>query len=412
MISFEKRVLKNGLTVIVSCDKHSPIAAFNLLYKVGSRNESADKTGFAHLFEHLMFGGTKQVPKFDTPIQEVGGQSNAFTSKDITNYYITLPYQNIETAFWLESDRMQSLAFSQKALDIQKQVVVEEFNQSYLNRPYGDVWQLLSPLAYQTHPYSWNTIGKDPLHIEKATLEDIKSFFNSYYRPNNAILSIVGNVNTEEIFDMAERWFGHIPSGPILDIAIPSEPIQREARNLEVKRPVEADAIYKAYHMCQRNHPDFYPADLLSDLFSNGRSSLLYHNLVKKRAIFHEIDAFVSGSADAGLFVISGKPHSGITLTEGNSIIENEISNFINTPISSKMIEKVKNKSISILLYSEMSTLNKAKDLAYAEFLGNAEIVNREVDMYLAQNNKKITKVAHEILQPTNCSTLYYYSNK
>ncbi len=410
MISLKRKVLTNGLTVIVSCDKYSPIAAFNLLYKVGSRDESPDKTGFAHLFEHLMFSGSKNILKFDTPIQEVGGQSNAFTSKDITNYYITLPYQNIETAFWLESDRMNELAFGQKGLDVQKQVVIEEFNQSYLNRPYGDVWQLLSPLAYQNHPYSWNPIGKEPSHVEKATMEDVKSFFYNYYRPNNAVLSVVGNVDSEEIFALAERWFGKIPSGAVLERKVLPEPIQTEARQLSVKRKVESDAIYKAYHTCKRTHPDYYAIDLLSDLFSNGNSSILYQNLVKKNQIFHEIDAFITGSADEGLFVISGKPVAGITLEQANQYIEDEISNFISSPIEEKKLEKVKNKTISLLLYSEMSTLNKAKDLAYAEFLGDVNIINNEVEMYLKQNGPKILEVAKEVLRPTNCSTLFYYS--
>lgn len=412
MISYEKRVLDNGLTVIVSCDKHSPIAAFNLLYKVGSRDEHPDKTGFAHLFEHLMFSGSKNIPKFDTPVQEAGGQSNAFTSKDITNYYITLPYQNIETAFWLESDRMNELAFGEKGLEVQRQVVIEEFHQSYLNRPYGDVWQLLSPLAYQTHPYQWNTIGKDPSHIEKATLEDVKSFFYTYYRPNNAILSISGNVDPDRMFRMAESWFGEIPMGIIPTRALPKEPKQLEARFLDITRKVESDAIYKVYHTCNRIHSDFYPTDLLSDLFSNGKSSILYENLVKRNPAFHELDAFITGNIDEGLFVISGKPIEGISIETADKLIEQEISHFMDRELSAYDVEKVKNKSISIMLYSEMSTLNKAKDLAYAEFLGDASIVNQEVECYMAQNSTTIKEVASQILSPSNCSTLHYFAEK
>jgi predicted Zn-dependent peptidase len=412
MISFKKRVLDNGLTVIVSSDKNTPIVAFNLLYKIGSRDEHPDKTGFAHLFEHLMFSGSKNIPKFDTPVQQAGGQSNAFTSKDVTNFYMTLPYQNIETAFWLESDRMNELAFSKKGLDVQRNVVIEEFNQSYLNRPYGDVWQLMSPLAYKVHPYLWNTIGKEPSHIEQATMEDVKTFFYNYYRPNNAILSIVGNVNEEEMFAMADKWFGAIPSGNIPVRNLPKEPLQTEARILEVTRKVEADGIYKAYHCGNRIAPNFYPTDLLSDLFSNGRSSILYQNLIKNNPVFHELDAFITGTIDDGLFVISGKPIAGIRLQEANQLIENEINNFLKSSVNVYDLEKVKNKSISILLYSEMNALSKAKDLAYAEFLSDASMLNEELDKYLAITSEDIYTQAEQILTPTNCSSLYYFAEK
>ncbi len=412
MINFKKRILDNGLTVIVSNDKCSPIAAFNLLYKVGSRDEDPNKTGFAHLFEHLMFSGSKHIPKFDTPIQEAGGQSNAFTTKDVTNFYITLPYQNIETAFWLESDRMNELAFSKKGLEVQRNVVIEEFNQSYLNRPYGDVWQLISPLAYKVHPYQWNTIGKEPSHIEKASMDDVKSFFFNYYRPNNAVLSIVGNVNEEEMFKLAEKWFGSISPGTIPVRNLPTEPIQQKARILEVERNVESDAIYKAYHCCARTAADFYATDLLSDLFSNGKSSIFFQNLIKKNPAFHEIDAFNTGTIDDGLFIISGKPTTSITLLQANRLIENEINNFLTFALNDYDLEKVKNKSISILLYSEMNTLNKAKDLAYAEFLDDANLVNREAEKYLSVKKENVMSVAQEIFRAENCSTLYYNSKK
>lgn len=412
MIQFKKKRLSNGLTVIVSNDNQSPIAAFNVLYKVGSRNEHPDKTGFAHLFEHLMFSGSKNISKFDTPIQEAGGQSNAFTSKDLTNYYITLPYQNIETAFWLESDRMNELAFSDKGLEVQRNVVIEEFNQSYLNRPYGDVWQLMSPLAYQVHPYLWNTIGKDPSHIKKATMDDVKSFFYNYYRPNNAIISIVGNVNEEKMFEMAEKWFGNIPSGPVIIDNIPKEPLQKEARILSVERDVESNAIYKAYHCGRRTAIDFYETDLLSDFFSNGRSSLFFQNLIKSNPKFHELDASITGTLDEGLFVISGKPVAGISLETANDLIENEITNFLNSTPSEHDLEKVKNKSISILLYGEMNVLNKAKDLAYAEFLGDVTLVNQEVERYSEVTVLNILNTAKTILNSENCATLFYKTNK
>lgn len=412
MVLFKKKILDNGLTVIVSCDKNTPIVAFNILYKIGSRDEHPDKTGFAHLFEHLMFSGTHNIPKFDSPVQQAGGQSNAFTSKDITNYHITLPYQNIETAFWLESDRMNGLAFTKKGLETQRKVVIEEFNQSYLNRPYGDVWQLLSPLAYKSHPYLWNTIGVDPSHIEKATMEDVKTFFYNFYRPNNAILSIVGNVDEEAMFLMAEKWFGSIPGGNIPLRNLPTEPQQTESRILEVTREVDSDAIYKAYHSCHRMSENHYAVDLLSDVFSNGKSSILYQNLVKKNPAFYELDAFITSTIDAGLFVISGKPASGISLIEANELIEEEIHKFLKTSINNYDLEKVKNKSISSMLYSEMFALSKAKDLAYAEFLSEAAMVNTEIEKYTNVTAAQILSQAEIVLNSSNCSTLYYHSEK
>lgn len=306
MISFEKFTLSNGLKVIVHQDISTPIVAFNLLYDVGARDENENQTGFAHLFEHLMFGGSINIPNFDEPLQKVGGENNAFTSNDITNYYITLPKENLETAFWLESDRMLSLAFTEKSLEVQRQVVVEEFKQNYLNQPYGDVWLLLRPLAYEKHPYKWATIGKEISHIENATMDDVKSFFHQFYLPNNAILSVAGNITMDEIKHLTEKWFGSIPKGKKSDRNLPKEPLQNAPRRLEVKRNVPANAIYKAYKMCSKTHPDFYATDLITDILSQGNSSKLYISLVKEQKLFSNINAYVLGSFDEGLLIISG----------------------------------------------------------------------------------------------------------
>src|SRR5688572_8351862 len=305
MIDFNEFTLANGLRVIVHEDHTVQIAVLNILYDVGSRDEREDKTGFAHLFEHLMFGGSANIANYDEPLQRVGGENNAFTNTDITNYYLTVPAANLETGFWLESDRMLSLSFDPQVLDVQRKVVVEEFKQRYLNQPYGDVWLKLRPLAYKVHPYQWATIGKEVSHIENATLEDVREFFFKYYVPNNAILVVAGNVTVEQIKHLSEKWFGPIKSGKI-NRNLPLEPVQQERRFMEIKAPVPADAFYKAWHMPGRFHEDYYATDLLSDLFGRGQSSRLYQKLVKEKEIFTSVSSFVMGTVDPGLFVVSG----------------------------------------------------------------------------------------------------------
>jgi len=408
MIKFEKFTLNNGLKVIVHQDNTTPIVAFNLLYNVGARDEDENKTGFAHLFEHLMFGGSVNIPNFDEPLQFVGGDNNAFTSNDITNYYITLPKNNLETAFWLDSDRMLSLAFTEKSLEVQRQVVIEEFKQNYLNQPYGDVWLLLRPLVYQKHPYKWATIGKEISHIENATMQDVKDFFYKHYLPNNAILSVAGDVDVAEIKKLAEKWFGNIHAGNVAKRNVPIEPKQKEERRLSVERDVPANAIYKAYHMCKKTDDDFYATDLLSDVLSLGNSSRLYQALVKEQKLFSEISAYVMGSFDDGLFIINGNLQDNVSFEIAEKAIEQELTKIKETLVQAKELEKVKNKIISTLLFSETSVLNKAMNLAISELLGDANDVNTEEEKYMKVTPEDIKKVANKVLIPANCSTLIY----
>ena len=411
MIKFDRFELENGLKVIVHQDKSTPIVALNILYDVGARDENEDKTGFAHLFEHLMFGGSINIPNFDEPLQRVGGTNNAFTSNDITNYYITLPKDNLETAFWLESDRMLSLAFTEKSLEIQRNVVIEEFKQNYLNQPYGDVWLLLRPLAYKKHPYKWPTIGKEISHIENASMDDVKKFFFQHYIPNNAILVVAGNIKTEEIKLLSNKWFGEIPAGNKTKRNLPIEDKQTEERRLEVKRDVPANALYKAYKMCEKSDKDFHATDLLSDILSLGTSSRFHTSLVKEQKLFSEISAYVMGSFDEGLFVISGKLLDDISYQNAELAIEEELNKIKNNLIEDTELQKVKNKIESTHQFSETNVLNKAMNLAFAELLGNANDINKEVEKYNAVTADDIHRIANQILNTSNCSTLVYAKN-
>ncbi len=408
MINFEKFTLKNGLKIIVHTDTSTPIVAFNMLYNVGARDENENQTGFAHLFEHLMFGGSVNIPNFDEPLQKVGGNNNAFTSNDITNYYITLPKDNLATAFWLEADRMLSLAFTEKSLAVQKNVVIEEFKQNYLNQPYGDVWLLLRPLAYKKHPYKWATIGKEIAHIENATMQDVKSFFYKHYCPNNAILTVAGNIKLKEIKHLAAKWFGDIPLRDVPLRQLPKEPKQTQERRLKVARDVPANAIYKAYKMCAKTHKDYHATDLLSDVLSLGNSSRLYKTLLKKEKLFSEINAYVLGSIDDGLFIISGNLLDGITFDEAEKGIINQLNLIKNELISDDELTKVKNKIESTQIFAETNILNKAMNLSFAELLGNANDVNTETEKYQNVSKQDIKRIANQILVPTNCSTLIY----
>jgi len=408
MIAFEKFTVKNGLKVIVHKDRTTPRVAFDLLYDVGARDESEHQTGFAHLFEHLMFGGSVNIPNFDEPLQKVGGENNAFTSNDMTNYYITLPKENMETAFWLDSDRMLSLAFTEKSLEVQRQVVIEEFKQNYLNQPYGDVWLLLRPLAFNVHPYKWATIGKEISHIENAKMQDVKNFFYKHYLPNNAILSVAGNVEVNEIKTLAEKWFGSIPAGDVPKRNLPKEPQQIEAKRLRVERNVPANAIYKAYKMCNKKHPDFYATDLLTDVLSLGNSSKLYQNLIKEQKLFSQINAYQLDSFDEGLFIISGNLAEGISFEQAEKGIIDEIKKIKETLVSKNELMKVKNKIESTRAFGETSVLNKAMNLAIEELLGDANNVNKEIEHYQKVTSNDIQRIAKEILNESNCSTLIY----
>ncbi|TXB65168.1 insulinase family protein [Vicingus serpentipes] len=408
MITFEKFELENGLRVIVHQDKATPIVAFNLLYDVGARDEDENQTGFAHLFEHLMFGGSVNIPNFDEPLQNVGGDNNAFTSNDITNYYITVPKENLETAFWLDSDRMLSLAFTEKSLEVQRQVVIEEFKQNYLNQPYGDVWLLLRPLAYSKHPYKWATIGKEISHIENATMQNVKDFFYKHYLPNNAILVVAGDIKTETIKELSNKWFGDIKPGNVPKRDLPKEPKQTEERRLKVEREVPSNAIYKAYKMCSRTHSDYFATDLLSDILSLGDSSRLYKNLIKEQKLFSDLNAYVMGSSDDGLFVISGNLSEGVSFEVAEAGIIKELENIKANSLSETELQKVKNKQESSREFSETSVLTKAMNLAFAELNGDANLINTEADNYNQVTVKDIERIANEILISTNCSTLIY----
>lgn len=409
MINFSRTVLDNGLTFICNTDKSTPFVSVNVLYKVGSRNEREDKTGFAHLFEHLMFGGSANIEDYDRHVQLAGGDSNAFTTNDYTNYYITIPAANIETALWLESDRMAGLNFSQHALDVQKNVVIEEFKQRYLNNPYGDIWLKLRPLAYKSHPYLWPTIGKSPEHIENATLADVKDFFHRFYAPDNAIISISGHIDADNALRLVKKWFGDIPPTRTPKQSIPEEPRQNEERRLEIAgNKVPADAIYKVYHMGGRATEDFYVCDIISDILSNGQSSRLYVNLIKNSRLFSGIDAYISGDTDPGLFVFSGKLSEGTDIREAEEAIKKEIDKFIREEITERDVQKVINKTEARISYSEIGYQSKASNLAFFEFLGDINLINTECSRYAGVTTEKIKKTAASLFRDENCSTLWY----
>ncbi|QNL48904.1 insulinase family protein [Olivibacter sp. SDN3] len=411
MITYNRFTLDNGLRVLVHEDTTTPMVVVNTLYDVGARDEDPNKTGFAHLFEHLMFGGSVNIPQFDLPLQRVGGESNAFTNNDITNYYITLPAVNVETAFWLESDRMLSLAFNEKSLDTQRNVVCEEFKQRYLNQPYGDVWLKLRALAYQEHPYRWATIGKELAHIENTTMDEVKAFFKKHYHPRNAILVVSGNVKTSEVKKYVEKWYGDIPTREKYLRKLPVEPAQANARREVCHGNVPVNSLYMAFHMAERGASAYYAADLISDILSRGQSSRLYRRLLKEHALFSEINAYLLGSIDKGLFIIEGKPLIHVSIEEAENAIWQELEELKTTYIMDYELAKVKNKVESTLVFGEMSILDKAMNLAYFELLGSAELLNDEINKYRSITAESIQLQAKEIFKKENSSTLVYIAN-
>ena len=412
MVKFERFKLDNGLTVVVNTDTSTPLVAMNILYKAGAKHEHPEKTGFAHLFEHLMFGGSVNIPSYDEPLQMAGGENNAFTNNDFTNYYLTLPSQNIETAFWLESDRMLSLAFSAKSLDVQRQVVIEEFRQRYLNQPYGDAWLMLRPLAYKVHPYQWPTIGKDVSHIENATLDDVKSFFAEHYHPGNAILTLSGNINTEQAKKLSERWFGPIPGKPANKITLPKEPKQIEKRVLLTEKQVPFNAIYKAWHCCSRTDSQFHATDLITDLLSGGKSSRLYNSLVKDQKLFSSINAYTLGEIDPSLVVAEGKLYDGVSFEAAEQALDHEIRQLVDQKINERELSKVRQKAESAFIFGEMNHANKALNLAYFEMLGDAAQINKEVEIYRNITSENIQSTAADIFTDNNSSVIFYQANK
>lgn len=412
MIHYDHFKLTNGLPFYVIHDPTTTVAAVNILYNVGARDEDANKTGFAHLFEHLMFGGSVNIPKYDEPLQRAGGDNNAFTNSDITNYYLSIPASRLETAFWLESDRMLDLAFSEKSLNVQRQVVVEEFRQNYLNQPYGDVWLLLKPLAFKVHPYQWNTIGKEISHIEQASLQDVRDFYRRFYNPNNAIVVVAGDLKTDEVQRLAEKWFAPIPSGENYRRELPQEPEQTAPRELRVKRDVPQSAIYKAYHICGRADSGFYTVDLISDLLGSGQSSRLYKSLVRQQQLFSEVNAFITGDIDPGLLIVTGRLTPGTDIDKANAALEQEIAKLTQKPPSAPELRKVKNKAIATHIFSELTLLNKAMSLAFYAHLRIPETINKIPDLYEAVKSKALFEQAKIVLRPENCSTLFYISEK
>ena len=408
MVDFNRFTLANGLRVLVHEDNTTPMAVLNILYDVGARDEEVGRTGFAHLFEHLMFGGSINIPSYDEPLQRVGGENNAFTSNDITNYYITLPSVNLETAFWLESDRMLNLAFSEKSLETQRNVVCEEFKQRYLNQPYGDVWLKLRPLAYKKHPYQWATIGQDLKQIEEAKMEDVKAFFKKHYNPQNAIMVVGGNVTTEEVKLLAEKWFEPIPSGEKYNRNLPQEDVQTEARQETVFAAVPLNAFYLAFKMPDRADSEYQCYDLMADILSQGQSSRLYNSLLKEKQLFSDVHAYITSSIDEGLFIVEGKLVEGVTVEAAEQAVWEELFQLTQEEVTEDELTKVKNKSESIMVFAEMSLLDKAMNLAYYELLGDASTLNTEIEKYLAVTPQRILNVAKETFQKQKSSTLYY----
>ncbi|MGV3638984.1 MAG: M16 family metallopeptidase [Adhaeribacter sp.] len=411
MIDFKEFTLENGLRVIVHEDFTTPMAVLNVLYDVGSKDEAESQTGFAHLFEHLMFSGSVNIPSYDEPLQKVGGENNAFTSPDITNYYLSVPAQNIETGFWLESDRMLGLAFDDNGLEVQRKVVIEEFKQNYLNQPYGDVWLKLRPLSYQVHPYKWPTIGKEIAHIADARMQDVRSFFQRHYSPSNAILVIAGNISFEQAKGYTEKWFGPIPAGNKYERRLPQEPARTSAKVLEHRANVPLTALYKTYLMPGRKEDAYYAADLVSDILGRGKSSRLYDQLVKEHKLFNSISASCSGSTDTGLLIIQGKLNEGVDAQQANAAIEAILQELMDKPVAEEELTKVKNQAEASIVFSEIELLNRAMNLAYSKLLGDANLVNLETEKVQAVTVADIQRQAQTVLRPENCATLFYYAD-
>ena len=411
MVLYNRFVLDNGLRVLVHEDTSTPLAVVNIMYDVGARDENPEKTGFAHLFEHLMFGGSINIKDYDEPLQRAGGENNAYTTNDLTNYYCSLPAENIETAFWLESDRMLSLAFSKKSLDVQRKVVCEEFKEHYINKPYGDVWHKMRELAYKVHPYRWMTIGKELSHVENAQIDDVKHFFFKHYRPVNAILVVAGNVKTENVKRLAEKWFGDIPMGEKYTRNLPQEPLQKEARKLEVHANVPLDAFIKTWHMDSRLEKGYYAADLIGEVLGGGGSSRLYQSLVKEKQLFSNLDCYHFGSVEKGLLAVEGKLVKGVKMEDADKAVQEEIDKIQQEKVSDTELEKVKNKTESVIAFEDMGIMNRANSLAFYELLGDANLMNTELDKYHAITAEDIQAYSRTIFNEGNSNTMHYYAN-
>ena len=412
MPEFSRNKLSNGLNIIVCRDLSTPMAALDICYHVGSKNEDFEHTGFSHLFEHLMFGGSKNIPDFDLPLQNAGGENNAYTTNDLTNYYLTLPSANLEIGFWLESDRMLELAFSQEGLEIQQNVVIEEFKQRTLNRPYGDVWPLVRELAYEIHPYRWPVIGRDINHIKNATIDEVKSFFYRYYAPDNATLIVSGNVDEDNVLTLAEKWFAPLPCRNVVRMPVPQEPEQTSFKLKIVERNVPDTMIYMAFHMGERHSREYYICDMISDILAGGNSSRLYCKLVKEKQLFVEVDAYISGDNDPGLFVVAGKLSKSLTIENAALLIWEELSRLKEEFVDDIEIDKIKNKLEADRVFSQMNYLNVAQELASFESLGDAGLINEQSSIYQSIMAEDIRSVAQHIFRMENCSQLNYIASK
>ncbi len=410
MIRYDRFVLDNGLRVLVHEDHSTPMAVVNIMYDVGARDENPAQTGFAHLFEHLMFGGSIHIPDYDEPLQRAGGENNAYTTNDLTNYYCQLPAENIETAFWLESDRMLSLAFGKKSLDVQKKVVCEEFKEHYINKPYGDVWHKMRELAYTTHPYRWMTIGKELSHVENAHIDDVKNFFFKHYRPVNAILVVAGHVELEKIKQLAQKWFGDIPMGEKYSRSLPQEPRQTAARVSTVHADVPLDAFIKTWHMDARLDKGYYVMDLATEVLGGGGSSRMYQALVKEKQLFSSIDCYHFGSIDKGLLAVEGKLVKGIAMEAAAKAVEEEIEKMQAVAISDSELQKVKNKTESVIAFEDMGVMSRANSLAMYELLGDAELMNTELARYQEITAADVQQYCKEVFRNDNSNTLFYHT--
>lgn len=412
MINIARHQLSNGLRVVHSKNAASGMVAVNLLYKAGSRNEQYEHTGLAHLVEHLMFGGSEAVKNFDHVMQEAGGENNAWTSNDITNYYELLPVQNIETALWVEADRMRNLLLTDKSVEVQRNVVCEEFKQRCLNTPYGDSGHLLRGMVYRIHPYRWPVIGKALSDIEQMPKEVIQSFYEQYYVPENAILSIVGNIDSDKAFSLVEKWFGDLSNETAKQSRfIPEEPKQCESREFRVVKDVPRDMLVMAFRMCGRCGGSYEACDLISDILSNGRSSRMFRNIYAKGTLVSSIDASISGDLDSGMFIIKSQLLPGVGFQAVERAIREETDRLISEGVGNWELEKTLNRFESNQLFANLNNEERASNLAYYEMLGDANLINSEVGKYRGITSRRISEVAARLFADDNCSTLYYESS-
>ena len=407
-----RTVLDNGLRVLHIPVEDSQMVYVNLLYGVGARNEEYEHTGLAHLLEHLMFEGTKAVPCFDEPLERAGGENNAYTNNDITNYYISLPRQNAELAFWMESDRMTNITFEKKKVDVQRQVVMEEFKQTTLNRPYGDVSMILRSMAYKKHPYRWSTIGRKLSHIADVPVSVVRSFYKHHYAPDNAVLSVVGNISFDQVVEWSNKWFGAIPARGIKKTLLPQEPRQTRQRRKVVYRDVPENALYLGFHMGGRLDADYYPCDVISDVLSNGYSGRLLVRLVKEKKLFSKIDAFISGSEDPGMFWVYSRVAAGVSVVDAEAALWAELELLKQELVPDDELCKVQNRFESEFTFRNIGGENLSNNIALAEWRGNLDSHFREPEMYRSVTPETVRDTARELFRKGNSVVLHYLSRE